>query len=68
MDHKVYVTPGSEMRCVDPGWFRVVFTAVPHVLEEGNLQYKGFVMSVTDEIASAGLDGNIERENEIKSK
>jgi len=47
MDRKVYVTPGSEMRCVDPGWFRVVFTALPHVLEEGNLQYKGFVMSVT---------------------
>ena len=47
MDHKVYVTPGSEMRCVDPGWFRVVFTALPHVLEEGNLQYKRFVKSVS---------------------
>jgi hypothetical protein len=37
MAHKVYVTPGSEMRCADPGWFRIVFTAAPHVLEEGVL-------------------------------
>jgi hypothetical protein len=37
MAHKVYVTLGSAMRCADPGWFRVVFSAAPHVLEEGML-------------------------------
>ncbi|PNF40153.1 hypothetical protein B7P43_G09761 [Cryptotermes secundus] len=35
MAHKVYLTPGSEMRCADPGWFRIVFSSAPHVLEEG---------------------------------
>ncbi|KDR08258.1 1-aminocyclopropane-1-carboxylate synthase-like protein 1 [Zootermopsis nevadensis] len=35
MARKVYVTPGSEMRCADPGWFRIVFSAAPHILEEG---------------------------------
>jgi hypothetical protein len=57
MDHKVYVTPGSEMRCADPGWFRVVFTAPPHVLEEGNFQYKEFVMSVTKKTPLTGIKG-----------
>lgn len=68
MDHKVYITPGSELRCGDPGWFRVVFAAVPHILEEGNLQYKGFVMSVTNKTALAGVKGEMERPNEMKSK
>jgi hypothetical protein len=45
-----------------------VFTAVLHVLEEGNLQYKGFVTNVTDKIVPAGIDGNMETKNEIKSK
>jgi hypothetical protein len=37
------------MRCADPGWFRIVFTAVPHVLEEGNLYclLQGFVFQET---------------------
>ncbi|XP_069678877.1 probable inactive 1-aminocyclopropane-1-carboxylate synthase-like protein 2 [Periplaneta americana] len=49
MEHKVYLTPGSEMKCVDPGWFRVVFTAPSNVLDEGILRIAETLKELTKE-------------------
>ena len=35
MDHKVYIIPGSEVHCADPGWYRIVFSMKPEILDEG---------------------------------
>ncbi|KAJ9579121.1 hypothetical protein L9F63_024771, partial [Diploptera punctata] len=35
MEHKVYITPGSEMRSLEYGWFRIVFSAKSEILNEG---------------------------------
>jgi hypothetical protein len=66
MEHKVYVTPGSEMRCADPGWFRVVFSAAPHILEEGMLYIFMvylimLIMCMREDTAVIRVDGNVTR-------
>lgn len=58
MARKVYVTPGSEMRCADPGWFRIVFSAAPHILEEGVLYlFNVYVMSLIINVHETGNSG-----------
>ena len=36
-DSKVTLFPGTPMMCSEPGWFRIVVTADPEMLQEGKL-------------------------------
>lgn len=31
----VYIVPGHELFCAEPGWFRIIFTAKTDALKEG---------------------------------
>ncbi|KAJ9597570.1 hypothetical protein L9F63_011571 [Diploptera punctata] len=35
LNHKVYIIPGSVVHCVEPGWFRIVFSLQSDILDEG---------------------------------
>ncbi|CAG7729498.1 unnamed protein product [Allacma fusca] len=35
LKNQVYVVPYWEMKCIEPGWFRIVFTAEDHIFDAG---------------------------------
>ena len=35
LDHKLILSPGKTFMCKEPGWFRLVFAARPHLLRNG---------------------------------
>ena len=35
LDHRLILSPGKTFMCKEPGWFRLVFAARPHLLRSG---------------------------------
>ena len=46
-DHQVYVVPGSEFRCEQFGWFRIVISVEPHNLDAGITRIKSALLGIS---------------------
>ena len=61
-DHKVYVVPGSEFRCEQFGWFRVVISVEPHNLDAGITRIKSALLGIS---SRKGIKAKPEKPKEL---